>query len=204
MSIESLIAGRKAALQIWPMTPGFCYGGAFLAWDASAPIKQQWTLQGHASFCPLDVLDSAPSYRPELRYVETDRQVVEVVVQEKFPGMELQLERLGCDHGKLLHKPLRNMADAMEWLSSYWCGATPWFADTCEGPGNGESRYLAVTDVAQVEDEEGLVTVGTLADRKVIVVWGEPGSVMEKRRGEVLGPRHPVSLKAYRNLAVTS
>lgn len=203
MLVETLVAGRQAALKLWPQTPSFYFGGAFLAWDASAPPRQQWTLESFSAWSPLDLLLS--DYLDEdLEILEANRYMVEWAVNEAFPGTELQLEKLGCNHGSLLHKPIANLSEAMEWVASYWNGATPLFDSPTPAEASGEGKYLEVTDVAIVEDEEGQVRVGLLSNRRSIVIWGEPGTVMESRQGEVLGPRHPVSIKAYRNLAVTS
>jgi hypothetical protein len=136
--------------------------------------------------------------------VDLVRQQAESLV-DAFLGTEVRLKSLGCEHVDLIHQPITTSEDVMAWACSIWNAAVP-------RPSEKAEQYpllilgtaaLAPDDFEVVQpDRDGYVAVLPAENRQCRIYWALPGTEYALRLGGYLGPRHPVTLAAWKGRAI--
>ena len=203
---EALNAGLLIAAELdenieLSETPIFDFGGSCWAWDAAAPEAEEqpaWRL-----FLNRWAVDpAAVDYLAPVKVERLREQAMSLA--NAFPSTLAHLERLGCTHARqVLLKPIHSVEDVRLWAHSIWNAAVPQPpADVA--PEQYPRSVASVTALLAQEaftvihpDDQGHVAVLPEENLQTSVYWASPGTVYANKIGERLGPRHPVSLKAY-------
>lgn len=197
---ETISVGLLIAAELeFEEEPGFDFGGSLWVYDAAAPEgASNWKL-----FLNRWAVD--PEAAPCLDPVRVDDLRIQAQsLVNAFPATIPHLQRLGCNHAReALLQPIACPADVENWAYSIWNAAVPTIDDSDRQYPRRVASTQALLDrddftVVQ-PDVQGHVAVLPAPDRKTEVYWATPGTVYAGKVGERLGPRHPVSLKAYKS-----
>lgn len=179
---------------------GFYYGGSCWVWDSRAP-EEGGTWHLFLNRYPVD--PAAISALDPLR-VDRVRQQAESLV-DAFLGTEVQLRKLGCDHVDLIHKPIQTTDDVADWTYSIWNACVP-------RPSPRAEQYpLLILGTAALApegfevvqpDRDGYLAVLPAENKQTRIYWALPETDYANQLGGLLGPRHPVSLAAWKGKPV--
>jgi hypothetical protein len=179
---------------------GFYYGGSCWVWDSRAPGDGgTWHL-----FLNRYPVDPAAISALDPRRVDRVRQQAESLV-DAFLGTEVKLRQLGCDHVDLIHRPITTANDVADWAYSIWNCCVP-------RPSPRAEQYpLLILGTAALApegfevvqpDRDGYLAVLPAEGKQARIYWALPETDYAGRLGGLLGPRHPVSLAAWRGTPV--
>ncbi len=197
---------------IGPETP-FYPGGSVWVWDAQDPTPGgSWH---HFEVTPID--PNAAIYLDPAK-VERQRHEAEVLLNS-FPATERRLEEMGCRSVELLHKPIREAADALLWSCSVFNACSPvplgWKAGYTDElhPGVRDWPAHVLATAQLLTDGFRSLHVGPLGRVALVPVqegcaglyWTEPGSSydreVQKAAAEdndlIFHPEHALARAAY-------
>lgn len=179
---------------------GYYYGGSCWVWDPRDPQPGgTWRL-----FLNRWPVDPAAISSLDPAKVDMVRQQAESLV-DSFLGTEVQLRKIGCEHVDLLHRQIRSAEDIADWAYSIWNSCVP------RPSAKAEQYPLLILGTAAMSpdgfeviqpDRDGYLAVLPADNRQTRIYWALPETDYAGKLGGLLGPRHPVSLAAWKGKEV--